>query len=198
MNRQGAHRPAKHGDSFRRVGAGPFGALVWLSACLVAGCATPPNPHMEQRGGLPPDCWTEVRNYQTDGNDWDWPSRTSIDHVVVTKPEAVTLSPNGAYYFALTEEFPRQSVLIFAEKESLLRISFVDPKGLADVKWINERLLYMRVWWGRIAATDFVFDVEKERVVLTESTHDGGFRMQQYQEMCPRLGGCQCIPKVPQ
>jgi hypothetical protein len=173
---------------------------TWLVVCLMAGCATAPAPQVQQRSewaGLPPDCWTQVRNYQTESDDWDWPARTRIEHVVATRPKAVTLSPNGAYYFALPEEMPQQSILIFAEKDRLVRISFPDAKGLTDVKWINEKLLYLRPWWGRVAATDLVFDVEKERVLLAESTHDGATAMEQSRDMCPRLGGCQCIPKDP-
>lgn len=175
-----------------------FSWVFWLLSCVLAGCATPPKSQVVQYGGLPPDCWTQVRNYQTDGDDWNWPSRTKIEHIVATKPDLVTLSPNGTYYFAVSKSAPGQSVLIFSEKEDMVRISFSDAKGLTDVKWVNERLLYMRVWWGRVAATDLLFDVEKERVVHSESTHDGTNAMQQHQEMCPRLGGCRCIQRAPQ
>lgn len=96
-----------------------------------------------------------ARNYQTDVDDWDWPSRTKIERVATTRPETVTLSPNGAYYFAL-DELSRKSIIVF------------------------------------------VFDVEKERVLLTESTHDGALAMEQSRDTCPRLGGCQCLPKAGQ
>jgi hypothetical protein len=56
----------------------------------------------------------------------------------------------------------------------------------------------MRVWWGRIAATDLVFDVEAGRMVLVESTHDGQSDMEQFRDMCARLGGCKCIEKTAQ
>jgi hypothetical protein len=34
--------------------------------------------------------------------------------------------------------------------------------------WVNEKLLFIRVWWGRIAATDCILDVESLRLVYAE------------------------------
>lgn len=185
-------------------GAAPGADLSWpvvpTSTSTQELIAGPLLTRVEQRSGwpgLPPDCWTRARNYQTDVDDWDWPSRTKIDRVATTKPEIVSLSPNGAYYFAL-EEQPRKSIIVFAEKDGMVRLSFTDARSITDAKWINEKLLYARVWWGRVAATDFVFDVEQERVLLTVSTHDGAVAMEQSRDSCPRLGGCQCIPKAKQ
>lgn len=172
-------------------------ALTWFLGGMLAGCAAAPESRETQYGGLPPDCWTQARDYQTDGDDWNWASRTRIERVVASKPEAVTVSPNGAYYFAVQADEQRQAVLVFAEKDHQVRISFADARGLTGARWINERLLYLRVWWGRVAASDLIIDVEKGRVVLSESTHDGTNAMQQHQEMCPRLGGCRCIQKAP-
>lgn len=145
--------------------------------------------------GLPPDCWTEPRMIHESESKYDWRAWTTIERVDAPVPDDKQLSPNRAYYYAVASEAPRTAILVFAEKEKLVRISFETSRGLSDIKWINEKLLYLRVWWGRIAATDLVFDVEQERVVLAESVTDGAIAMQQAQETCPRLGGCQCIPK---
>jgi hypothetical protein len=183
------------GNTIRRVTA-------LLGLCLMVSCAADPIPITRQQAGwpgLPPDCWTEPRGYQTDGDDWDWPSKTVIERVALVVPEAVTTSPNGVYYFALTDlsSSPRRSVAVFSEKEHLVRISFADSIGL-DVQWINERLLYMRAMWGRVAATDMIFDVEKEKFIHTESYHFGANAFEQYREGCALHGGCKCIQKVPQ
>jgi hypothetical protein len=42
-----------------------------------------------------------------------------------------------------------------------------------DVKWLNEKLLYGSVWWGRIVSTDFVFDVEKHAFLYREMANYG-------------------------
>jgi hypothetical protein len=176
-----------------------LGPVSALGVCLMAGCAASPGPPAQQRGwpGLPPDCWTQAREYQTDDDAFRWPSRTKIERVAASRPQAVTLSPNRAYYFALSQE-PGKSLLVFAEKDRFVRISFTDAIALNDTRWINEKLLYMRVWWGRVAATDLVFDVEQERMVLAESVHAGQIAMEQARQSCPVLGGCRCIPKAAQ
>jgi len=176
--------------------------ITLLGLCLMASCAARPTPPGQQDGGwpgLPPDCWVEPRGYQTDGDDWDWPSKTVIERVAMVPPKAVTVSPNGVYYFALTvsDASPRRSVTVFSEKDHLVRINFTDTIGLG-VQWINERLLYMRATWGRVAATDMIFDVEKEAFIHTESYHFGSNAFEQYREACSLQGGCRCIQKVPQ
>jgi hypothetical protein len=108
-------------------------------------------------------------------------------------------SPNGVYYFTISEPHTSNpSVLVYSEKNHITRIAFGEVKSLGGVSWINERLLYLRVWWGREAATDIVFDVEKERVVHAESVHGGRNAFEQYREGCALHGGCQCIEKASQ
>jgi hypothetical protein len=34
--------------------------------------------------------------------------------------------------------------------------------------WVNEKLLFVRVWWGRIAASDCVLDVESLRLIYAQ------------------------------
>lgn len=181
-----------------RIWPGLSSPAVWLGACMMAGCSMPPPEQSRGWAGLPPDCWTESRVYQTDDDEYDWPSRTRIERIEAIRPEVVILSPNRVYYFSLSPERPGKPLLIFAEKDRFVRISFTDPMAVNDVRWINEKLLYMRVWWGRVAATDLVFDVEQERMVLTQSTHEGRIAMEQYREGCALHGGCQCIKKVSQ
>lgn len=52
----------------------------------------------------------------------------------------------------------------------------------------------MRPWWGRIAATDLIYDVEAEKVVYAEGVTDAYLAFQQFRESCPVLG-CECIKK---
>jgi hypothetical protein len=177
--------------------------VVWvplLGISLMASCSSP--PQVQGKGGwpgLPPDCWTEIRTYQTDGDDWNWQSRTRIEGVALGKPEKAVPSLNGVYYFAISEPgTSNSSVLVYSEKSHLTRISFGEAKSIGNVSWINERLLYMRIWWGRVAATDLVFDVEKESVVHAESVHWGQDVFEQYRETCALHGGCQCVKKVSQ
>jgi hypothetical protein len=145
--------------------------------------------------GLPPDCWTEPRIYHSE-QDYRWSERTTIERVESEAPAEGEYSPNKAYSFSRSGEPPESIVvLIFAEKDHLIRISFNDAISLNEIRWINEKLLYLRPWWGRIAATDIIYDVEKEEVVLAESATYGLILMEQAKESCRALGGCECVEK---
>jgi hypothetical protein len=145
--------------------------------------------------GLPPDCWTEprmVHSLQDPGVRWQ--DNTRITERRAGKPAAAQLSPNKGYAFAVEGSRPTARVTIYAEKDYVVDIDFVELSGLGDVRWLNEKLVFMRAWWGRIAATDLIYDVERERFVYSEALTDGSLAFQQYRESCP-LHGCTCIKK---
>jgi hypothetical protein len=53
-------------------------------------------------------------------------------------------------------------------------LRFVDEEnGGADLRWLNEKLIFGEVWWGRIYATDFIFDVEQHKFIYREMAHFG-------------------------
>ena len=144
--------------------------------------------------GLPPDCWSESRMFHSTENIDPWQKNTFIKTIKAEKPKTGELSPNKGYFFLVEGGSPNGKITIYAEKDHLVQISFSELFGLSDVKWINEKLLFMRPWWGRIAATDIIYDVEKEQVIYSEFVTDGYMAFQQFQESCPTLG-CQCIKK---
>ena len=146
--------------------------------------------------GLPPDCWSEVRLVHQGGTDEDdpWRQNTTITSVMAGKPAPGVFSPNKAYFFVTEDGGTSARVIIYAEKDHLIQFAFSKLKGLSDIKWVNEKLIFIRVWWGRIMATDFVYDVEQEKLVYTETVVDGYLALQQYRESCPLLG-CECIQK---
>ena len=41
------------------------------------------------------------------------------------------------------------------------------------VRWLNEKLLYGSVAWGRIVSTDFIFDVEARKFIYEEMENFG-------------------------
>ena len=144
--------------------------------------------------GLPPDCWSESRMFHSTEKIDPWQKNTFIKTIKAEKPKTGELSPNKGYFFLVEGGSPNGKITIYAEKDHLVQISFSELFGLSDVKWINEKLLFMRPWWGRIAATDIIYDVEKEQVIYSEFVTDGYLAFQQFQESCPTLG-CQCIKK---
>lgn len=166
-------------------------ALLLFAVLAQAGVAAP-NPWP----GLSPDCWTEARVvHQGDtAKDDPWRQNTTITSVTAAKPVSGVLSPNKGYFFVVENNGASARVIIYAEKDHLIQFAFSKLKGLSDVRWVNEKLLFMRAWWGRIMATDFVYDVEKEKMIYTETIVDGHIAQQQYRQSCP-LHGCECIKK---
>lgn len=56
----------------------------------------------------------------------------------------------------------------------LLLLSFTDhANGGVDIHWMNEKLIYGSVWWGRIVSTEFVFDVESKAFIYREMANYG-------------------------
>src|SRR5262245_1663850 len=143
--------------------------------------------------GLPPDCWSESRMFHN-SEVYPWKENIAIRTVKGEKPKGGELSPNKGYSFVVEGGRPSGKITIYAEKDHLIQISISELFGISDTKWINEKLVFMRLWWGRIAATDVIYDVEKEKILYTESVTDGYIAYQQFSESCPNIG-CTCIKK---
>ncbi|KAF0145869.1 MAG: hypothetical protein FD156_547 [Nitrospirae bacterium] len=146
--------------------------------------------------GLPPDCWSEARIVHNIDNWKKLPQNFKIEKVKIEKPvKFENVSPNKGYSYKNEGFRPDVTISIYAEKDHLTVIKITDVFGVSDIKWINEKLLFIRIWWGRIAIDDVIFDVEKEAIVYTEPAVDGFQAYQQYKDFCKKLGGCKCINK---
>jgi hypothetical protein len=56
----------------------------------------------------------------------------------------------------------------------VLQLAFQNhASGGTSVQWLNEKLLFGRVWWGRIYSTDFIVDVEKEQFLYEQMAECG-------------------------
>lgn len=151
--------------------------------------------------GLPPDCWTDDRLYHSEGDMKLWETNTVIEHTPLKELAKKVFSPNKGYYFVrddiyATSAGKRREATIYINSEEgyLIKISFTKVDGINDLKWINEKLLFIRSWWGRIVATDVIYDVENEKVLYKEEVRDGRIIMSQARQSCP-LMGCTCIKK---
>jgi hypothetical protein len=56
--------------------------------------------------------------------------------------------------------------------EEVWKLTFIDEHG-ADAHWLNEKLVFGQVWWGRTLATDFVLDVEQHKFIYREMAEYG-------------------------
>jgi pimeloyl-ACP methyl ester carboxylesterase len=75
-------------------------------------------------------------------------------------------------------------VFVYNETDSLAQISLMDHyrNFPPSVSWVSEKLLYLRVWWGRVLGTDLIYDVEREEFVYEESFRDGKILFEQHKE----------------
>ncbi len=145
--------------------------------------------------GLPPDCWSESRMVHSVQDLGDlWQRNTKIRTRPAAKPTVGQVSPNRGYVYVVEGSRPSTRITIYAEKDHVVDIDLVELFGLSDVRWLNEKLIFMRPWWGRIAATDLIFDVEQEKIIYAEAVTDGVLARQQYLESCP-IHGCRCVKK---
>ncbi len=56
----------------------------------------------------------------------------------------------------------------------LLKLRVVDhASGGVQVQWLNEKLLFVEVWWGRIASTDLILDVSTKTFLYREMAEYG-------------------------
>ena len=158
-------------------------------------CSVPGNtlwerfPTQAVVGPNPPDRWKEPRLFHRPFEE-QFASRIVLERcsIPAALPER-ELSPNNAYWFALirpdqTKNGPWDSdVLVFTERDTLLRIRLRDVLECHEIAWVNEKLLRIRVRWGRICATDLIVDVEREQIVYKEMVWDGVIPFQQFQEV---------------
>lgn len=155
-----------------------------------------------------PSCWAEPRVFHAeDGHRY---RELEIERVEGALSEEAVLSPNGAYRMQVVfndlSDRPTWDgeMLIDNERPYLLRLVLPDlswPHS-AEARWINEKLVFVRAWWGRVAGTDLVIDVERESIVLEENVYDGGQAFKQF-EVCTdqeraEEERCRCFPGAPE
>ena len=83
------------------------------------------------------------------------------------------ISPNSPDY---SRPGPWNTAVTIGTRGSskVLQLAFQDhASGGASVQWLNEKLIFGRVWWGRIYSTDFILDVEKEQFIYKQMAHYG-------------------------
>lgn len=74
-------------------------------------------------------------------------------------------------------------IAVFNERGFHILIRLLDHSNPdVIVTWINEKLLYINVWWGRIIGTSLIYDVENEGFIYKEMVHDGVIPFQQAQD----------------
>jgi len=167
--------------------------ITSLFLLLFTGCkdkAASGNTEKEWTFHTTPDKWKEARIFQTPFDE-QWADRIIIEKVPFQESsKEKTFSPNGAYWFY--EQKPdtmkpgpyELSLDIFNERDYLIRLKILKVYGnfITDTNWINEKLIYITAWWGRVLGVNLIFDVESEKIIYKENVNDGGIPYLQWQQ----------------
>jgi hypothetical protein len=102
-----------------------------------------------------------------------WP--TSQPELAVSARKVV--SPQGTRWFfevdpdyTSTKEPWNTSLFIHSggKTDRVLRVDILDHGNTLTANWINEKLLFVEVWWGRFASSDVILDVDQGKVLYHE------------------------------
>ena len=150
--------------------------------------------------GLPPDCWDEYRVYHPVRADQPTASQLKVSHIPEPGVKEQQFSKNGGYWYSpdLLETEP--SVVVFSEQEFALRLDFPETYQHSGYwilpSWVNEKLIFIRVYQARWGGVDLLFDVEREQVIWQQPFIEGDAAIQQSRETCAVVDGCRCIKKA--
>jgi hypothetical protein len=137
-----------------------------------------------------PDKWEKPRIFHSQLNELS-SERISVSRIPLSKTSGEKrFSPNGGYWFTVSQLDTMKpgpynfEIDIFNERDYITRLELLDIYGnfKRQAEWINEKLLFVSVWWGRVMGTDLIFDVEQERVIYKETTNYGSIVFQQWQQ----------------
>jgi hypothetical protein len=161
-----------------------------------APASQPPAPRFH----TDPACWTEPRTHQVGPPPRELRERVRISWRRLPEPpmDESARSPNGAYRLwvrnppAGAETTSSAVAIVDVERDELLTIELDKVAAGIAPTWINEKLVFVRVWWGRSIGTDLVIDVEAGAVLYQEAIDAGTLAFEQYREAC--AGQCPCSP----
>ena len=115
-------------------------------------------------------------------------------------PETAKFSENEVYWFNVEpydEKGSLQRILLSGEGDVAITLKDTYSNFPIKVRWINEKLVFIRVWWGRIEGTDMIFDVEKQEFLSREMIYDGTQLYNQTQQALGKAdpgGGINSVP----
>lgn len=158
--------------------------LVGMGLIYLAGCQKAVSEHTFHTS---PDRWEKPRVFQTSAEDSTCPFSNKVsvekyDDIVLDDTEKI-YSPNDAYWFQKRfSEKGTFQVVIFNEHRFIVIDTSGDDHYAKEVRWINEKLIYVRDWLGKVLGLDVIYDVEKEEILYFEMVHDGGLPFLQWQQ----------------
>ena len=177
--------------SFDTISRRPLVRYRWT--VLLAALAISQASAKDEWPGATPDCWSNGRVVHGIADyDAQWRANVRIERSAQQPIRGGEKSPNDGYVFVVGRSETERHIRIDAEKPDQILIRVKDAMSLNDVRWINAKLIAGRIWWGQIAISDFIFDVEAEQFIWHESATESSIAMQQYRSGCRQSGDCEC------
>lgn len=172
-------------------------ALSFFPLAL-AGLSAMPGAAAQQAGfagHTPPNFWTEPRifhrSFEPEEERLVTITRRSFEDPT---PEGHVLSPNKAYWYALSDRRQNsQEIIVYSERNEVvvLAVRQIGQRNAPVLKWVNEKILYGEIWHGRISGEIFLLDAESGRTLLHEKAIYGQLHFHQWKQ------GCQTFPDLP-
>lgn len=180
------------------VSAAPPQTAYWKSAngqCLLKGREGRRGPAPAQGTEVwhtSPDMWREPRLFHTDDPYLDYLDRIALVRTDSPLPLSTpisedAISPNRAYSFILhgLDTNPADvRIRIDVERPYVLElvVKDIDTRYGPRIEWVNEKILFVRVWWGRVLGADILVDVEREKILYEEIVQNGVIPFQQFRD----------------
>ena len=126
--------------------------------------------------------WNKPRDFHIAFDQKYEPRIEVIDGERRAPSETADYSKNEAYWFEiepLNEKTNEQRISVSADGSVTISLKDTYPNFPTKAHWINEKLIFIRVYWGRILGTDMIFDTEKNEFTYREMVYDGTTLYQQ-------------------
>jgi hypothetical protein len=160
----------------------------WVLCLALAGClgTAPAQQNPSPGWHTPPDQWKEPRIYHVPF-DADYAGRIRFGTAPARDLPGKVFSPNDAYWLAVeppdtVKPGPWNTVVtLFTERDPALTVTLLDHASYpVTAAWVNEKLVSIRVWWGRVRGADLLVDAEQGRIVWKETFIWGQTLFEQY------------------
>ncbi len=184
---------------FENLCVARFRACCWFLVLVSCGVTQAQQDNFH----TPPSCWDSPRIYHVGRDNAELAGQIEVGLLqpaiglgLASKAPPDLIAPNGAY--RAWNQAPDTSVappwqhrvIVDAEQERWHTLSFVGVAGPVMPAWISEKLLFMRVMWGRVMFEDVIWDVEQNSIVYREVALDGHLAYAQFKQSCQ--GDCVC------
>ncbi|MBT64263.1 MAG: hypothetical protein CML13_13745 [Puniceicoccaceae bacterium] len=133
--------------------------------------------------------WNKPRNFHVAFEDQFTDQIKIIEIKNLAPSKAAEYSKNEAYWFELeplNEKTNEQRISVSADGLATISLKDTYPNFPTQAHWINEKLIFIRVSWGRIVGTDLIFDTEKKEFIHREMVYDGTILYQQTRQALGR------------